>query len=150
MTREERCELAIQRGFTYDAETGEIFNRYGKTSKPNKASGYHEMSVTVNKKSFKIQGHQFVWYYEHGYCANELDHINGIKHDNRICNLRPVTHQQNNWNRVNAKGYHMVKNRNKYRAEIRLNTKKIYLGLHNTEEEARNAYLKAKEIYHKI
>jgi hypothetical protein len=61
-----------------------------------------------------------------------------------------VTHQQNNWNRVNAKGYHMVKNAGRYRAEIRLNAKKIYLGTYKTEQEARNAYLKAKEIYHKI
>jgi hypothetical protein len=64
--------------------------------------------------------------------------------------LRSVTHQQNNWNRVNAKGYTIIKNSNKYRAEIRLNTKKIYLGSYNTEQEARSAYLAAKEIYHKI
>jgi len=150
MTREQRCELAIERGFTYDSKTGFIYNRYGKTSKPNKLSGYNEMCITVNKNRFKIQGHQFAWYYEHGYCANELDHINGVKTDNRICNLRSVTHQQNNWNRVNAKGYTIIKNSNKYRAEIRLNTKKIYLGSYNTEQEARNAYLAAKEIYHKI
>jgi hypothetical protein len=150
MTREERCKLAIERGFTYDSETGLIYNRYGKTSKPNKLSGYNEMCITVNKKPFKIQGHQFAWYYEHGYCANELDHINGVKTDNRICNLRSVTHQQNNWNRVNAKGYCVIKNSNKYKAEIRLNSKKIYLGTYNSEQEARAAYLEAKEIYHKI
>ena len=126
MTREERCELAIERGFTYNSETGEIFNRYGKISNPNKQSGYHEMCVKVNRKSFKIQGHQFAWYYHNGYCANELDHINGIRNDNRICNLRSVTHQQNNWNRVNARGYHKMKNCNKYKAEIKLNSKKIY------------------------
>jgi hypothetical protein len=150
MTREERCQLAIKRGFSYDAQTGDIFNRYGKKSKPNKSNGYHEICITVNKKSFKIQGHQFAWYYEYRDCVAELDHINGLRHDNRICNLRPVTHQQNSWNRVNAKGYYMIKGRDRYRAEIKLNNKKIYLGFYKTEQEARKAYLQAKEIYHKI
>ena len=149
MTREERCELAIERGFTYNPETGLIYNRYGKTSKPNKL-GYNEMCIGVNKKSFKIQGHQFAWYYENGYCENELDHINGIRNDNRIINLRSVTRQQNQWNQTKAKGYCFIKKSNKYRAEIRLNYKKIYLGSYNTEQEARQAYLKAKEKYHII
>ena len=53
MTREQRCELAIERGFTYDSKTGFIYNRYGKTSRPNKLSGYNEMCVTVNKNHLK-------------------------------------------------------------------------------------------------
>jgi hypothetical protein len=148
MTREERCLLAIERGFTYNSETGEIFNRYGKKSKPNKLSGYHEFGIKVNKKTFKIQGHQFCWYYEYGYCANIIDHINGIRTDNRICNLREVTQQQNQWNRTRAKGYYMYNG--KYTSEIKLNNKKIYLGRFCTEQEAREAYLKAKEKYHVI
>jgi hypothetical protein len=80
----------------------------------------------------------------------ELDHINGIRNDNRIENLRSVTRQQNQWNRTTAKGYYWDKVKNKWRAELKLNRKKIYLGMFNTEEEARNAYLAAKQIYHVI
>jgi len=38
----------------------------------------------------------------------------------------------------------------KYMASIKFNYKNIYLGLYNTEEEARQAYLDAKKVYHII
>ena len=78
----------------------------------------------------------------------QVDHINGIKHDNRKANLRIVTSQVNNHNRQSAKGYSWKKNVAKYQAEIMLNNKTIYLGLYNTADEARQAYLAAKKIYH--
>ena len=78
----------------------------------------------------------------------EVDHINGIKHDNRKENLRIVTTQINQHNQKSAKGYYWNKNAGKYRAEIALNNKSIYLGYYNTETEARQAYLAAKKIYH--
>ena len=77
-----------------------------------------------------------------------IDHINGIKHDNRRSNLRIVTVQENSHNMRSAKGYYWNKSFGKYKADITLNNKKIYLGLYNTEIEARTAYLDAKKIYH--
>ena len=149
MTREQRCELAIERGYTYDPETGLIYNRYGKIVKRAKGNGYIYIDLTVNQKTISLLGHQFAWYCQHKQCVEQLDHINGIRNDNRICNLRSVTKQQNSWNRTKAKGYYWRKDRNKWQAQIKGN-KIIGLGLFNTEQEARNAYLKAKEIYHKI
>ena len=81
--------------------------------------------------------------------ANYKD-INGIKDDNRICNLRSVTNQQNCFNRTNAKGYTWNKRHSKWMSKIKVNSKTINLGYYNTEQEARNAYLAAKEIYHKF
>lgn len=78
----------------------------------------------------------------------QIDHIDGNPLNNSLDNLRVVTHQQNQWNRTKAKGYY--KQAEKWRAEIRLNNKNIYLGLYKTESEAHTAYLKAKLIYHKI
>lgn len=78
-----------------------------------------------------------------------IDHINHNKLDNRLENLRLVTHQQNQWNRVKAKGYCLTKT-NKYESYISINKKRIYLGKYDTEEEAHNAYLEAKEKYHQI
>ena len=83
---------------------------------------------------------------------NEIDHICGaIPLDNSIKNLRILTHQQNSFNNLHfAKGYTFNKVSNKYKAQIKFNGKHIYLGLHDTAEEAHEAYLKAKPIYHTI
>lgn len=76
-----------------------------------------------------------------------IDHIDRNPLNNNVSNLRIVSHQQNTFN-TNAKGCSWHKARNKWRSEIKLNGKYIHLGLFNTEEEARNAYLTAKEKYH--
>ena len=151
MTREEKCKLAIERGFTYDADTGLIYNRYGKALKyMHYKTNYIQLNIVKNKKNYPITGHQFAWYWVNKECVEEIDHINGIKHDNRICNLRSVTRQQNQWNRTTSKGYTWNKKDKKWQAQIQVNKKVIYLGSYNTEEEARNAYLQAKGIYHKF
>lgn len=149
MTTKEKCELAIQRGYYYDEKTGLIYN-CKKQPITNRDNGYIRFQLKLNKKPYNIRGHQFAWYYVNKQCVEEIDHINGIRYDNRICNLRAVTKQQNQWNRTKAKGYHWHMLTQKYAAQIRINKKAIHLGLFNTEEEAQNAYLQAKEIYHKI
>jgi hypothetical protein len=150
MTREEKCKLAIERGYTYNPETGEVYNRYGKVSKSIHKTGYIYIGITLNKKAYNLKSHHFAWYCVYKECVEEIDHINGIRNDNRIFNLRSVTHQQNNWNRVNAKGYTWNKTVNKWHSQITLNYKKIYLGCFDTKQEARNAYLQAKEKHHII
>jgi hypothetical protein len=151
MTREERCKLAIERGFTYDSETGLIYNRFGKIVGRNNY-GYIKIALYLNKKQYNLRAHQFAWYWVNKEYVEEIDHINGIRDDNRICNLRSVTRQQNQWNRTTAKGYYkqIYKDSIYYIAQISINTKPIYLGSYNSEEEARNAYLAAKQIYHVI
>ena len=83
---------------------------------------------------------------------NEIDHICGTKpKDNRIENLRILSHQQNSCNNLHfAKGYTFDKSMNKYKAQLRINKKQIHLGYHDTAEEAHEAYLKAKTIHHII
>lgn len=80
----------------------------------------------------------------------QADHINHVTLDNRRLNLRVVSSQQNHFNRKSPKGYYWNKPARKYLARIRLNGKFTHLGYFNTAEEARGAYLEAKEIYHKI
>jgi hypothetical protein len=80
----------------------------------------------------------------------EVDHKNGMRHDNRLENLRLVTHQQNQHNRTKAKGYSWHKNVGKWQASIRLNGQQIHLGLFDSPDDAHNAYTNAKLIYHQI
>jgi len=83
---------------------------------------------------------------------NQIDHICGVKPlDNRIENLRVLNSQQNSFNNLHyAKGYNYDKRYNNYTARIFVNGKQIFLGCYHTAEEAREAYLKAKPIYHPI
>jgi hypothetical protein len=83
----------------------------------------------------------------------EIDHKNRNGLDNRKCNLRLATHQQNSWNRgvngkIQYKGVSAYKNRKStYRAQIRMNDKITYLGCFKTPEAAALAYdKKAYEI----
>ncbi len=76
-----------------------------------------------------------------------IDHIDRNILNNCVSNLRLVSNQENSFNK-GAKGYR--KNGNKYQARIKINGKLIHLGLFETEEEAHNAYLTAKEIHHVI
>jgi len=80
----------------------------------------------------------------------QADHINHDTLDNRRTNLRNVTCQQNHFNRKSTKGFWWDKAKQKYRASIMINNKSIHLGLFSTAEDARNAYLQAKEKYHQI
>ena len=77
-----------------------------------------------------------------------IDHINGNTLDNRKVNLRIVTDQINNHNNKKAKGYCWSTRDKKWLAYIYINNKRIHLGLHDTEDKARGAYLSAKKIYH--
>ena len=149
MTREEKCLLAIEKGFTYNHKTGEILFKKEKKFIYNH-SGYLKLYLYLGNNKFGLKAHQFAWYYMYKECVEEIDHINGIRDDNRIINLRSVTRQQNQWNRKTAKGYYLDKKTNKFNSQIYLNRKRIRLGYFDTEEEARNAYLKAKEKYHII
>ena len=151
MTREQKCKLAIKRGYTYDPETGNVYSRLKKQVTHKDKYGYIRISTTISyRNNISIYAHQFAWYWVNKECVEQLDHINGIKNDNRICNLRPVTHQQNQFNKLTTNGYSFIEKSKKYRSRIMLNKKDIHLGYFNTEQEARNAYLAAKEIYHKI
>ena len=78
-----------------------------------------------------------------------IDHIDRNTSNNTVSNLRIVTNQQNLFN-TNAKGYSWDKHAKKWKAYIALNSKHIHLGLFATEDEARTAYLIAKEKYHVI
>lgn len=150
MNREEKCILAIKNGYHYDKDNGKIYSSNNYELSSNNNNGYIRIHVKdySNNKTYFLLGHHFAWYYTYKECVDNIDHINGIRNDNTISNLRSTTKQQNAFNRKTSNGYCWNKQRKKWKARIILNQKEIYLGSFNTEEEAKCAYLKAKEIYH--
>ena len=98
--------------------------------------------ITVDGK--KRYAHRVVWESAHGPIPDgmQIDHINGIKNDNRLENLRCVTVQQNQYNRADVKGFTWDKWSGKWKAQITHNYKNIFLGRYTNLIDARAAYLR--------
>jgi hypothetical protein len=100
--------------------------------------------------------HRLAWYLATGELPILVDHINGIKTDNRLCNLRATDKRGNGQNlkgprSSNKTGYLGVsfsKEKQKYVARLRVERKYLHLGYHSTPEAAYEAYLVAKRKYH--
>lgn len=110
-------------------------------------TGY--VNVTVKRK--KYQAHRLIYLYHFGYVPNQIDHINRVKDDNRIENLRPTDSSKNQMNtnnrRSSGRGVYERPN-GRWRAQIYKNGKAVSLGHYSTMTEAQEAYDKAKmEIY---
>ena len=75
------------------------------------------------------------------------DHINHATLDNRRSNIRSVTQSENQHNR-RAKGYCWHKAKQKYQAKLMIHGVNKFVGLFDTPQEARTAYLAAKAVLH--
>jgi hypothetical protein len=139
--------------FDYDPDTGIMTSkrRAGRPVGTQTRQGY--LRVLVGKDAHMV--HRLAWLWVHGHHpSNTIDHINGIRDDNRIANLRDVhptvnTQNQTRAQRTNALGVLGVNQLNrKFRAGIRVNGKRIHLGMFHTPEAAHAAYVEAKRIHH--
>lgn len=94
--------------------------------------------------------HRLVWLYHYGdWPADQVDHINGDKHDNRIENMRVLTNGENTQNvDRNGVSFEPRKAARPWRARITIDGKTISLGYWATRELAHSEYLRAKRIYH--
>lgn len=139
----------------YNKETGDLWklHRFGNRYSLCSTLCHGHIIVSLNKTRY--YAHQLIWLMNYGYFPEkEIDHINTIRTDNRLSNLREATKQQNAWNRgkpkSNTSGYKGVslnKDTGKFAVYININKKSTYLGLYKTKEEASAVYeKKAKEI----
>jgi hypothetical protein len=148
--------------FHYDEETG-VFTRKVITTnsaKLNEVAGtihpikkYRYMRVD----NVRYLAHRLAWLYVYGTMpTKQIDHINGIRDDNRIKNLRDVDASTNAENKrrtttkskSNFLGVTQDKEHKKWKAQIVVKGVYKYLGFFTTEEEAHKAYLQAKRQFH--
>ncbi|MDU6435210.1 MAG: HNH endonuclease [Pantoea sp.] len=150
----------ILRCFSYSAETGEIYRMVTKRKRDTPGQraettcGTGHLQVKVLGR--RIQAHRMAWFLFYGtWPAGEIDHINGVKTDNRIENLRDCSKSDNQcnrgMNRNNSSGYkgvYLHKKSGKWMARIGRQGKSYGLGYFSTPQEAYSAYCAAASNLH--
>ena len=120
--------------------------KVGDEAGTSTTTGYRR--IVINYKQYF--GHQLVFMMFHGYIPKEIDHINRVRHDNRIENLRPISRSDNVINsrlsKRNSTGYkHIHVSGNGYKITAPKNGKPVYLGYFQSIEEAKTALRKAQK-----
>ena len=119
----------------------------------SKQSGY--LTIRIDKKLH--QAHRLAWLLHYGeWPPQHIDHINGLRLDNRIGNLRSVPNAINRQNmrspradsQTRVQGVTLDKRRGTFFARIRLNGRSIHLGSFAHADEAHVAYINAKRQLH--
>jgi hypothetical protein len=141
----------LERLFYY--KDGNLYNRIqrgsaGKDVIAGNLANNGYFCIKVNGKSYKAHRliykfHNPEWNLFDSGKSNQIDHLNRIRGDNRIENLRVVTAQENSHNN-GAKGYYWNKATELWQASIRVNGKASHLGFFKKEGDARKAYLEKK------
>jgi hypothetical protein len=110
--------------------------------------------LQVKLKNKKRLVHHVVYAMHHGFIPKEIDHINRIRSDNRIENLRPVTRGQNLLNinllKRNKSGYKNIcwhKASQKWIVQGRKDGKPLYLGVYANLEDAKKVASELHVMY---
>lgn len=146
----------LQSIISYNPETGHFYWKSmrkgfvcldGKRAGGIEANGY----VVININNVAYKAHRLAWFYTHGvWPNNQIDHINRIRTDNRINNLREATQMENSRNAkaksINTSGFKGVswhKEWRRWMATICVAGKAKFLGYYPTAELASDAYRRA-------
>lgn len=138
----------------YDPETGIFTNRVArsKRSKIGSIAGSKEKTgytrIIIGYKRYRA--HRLAWLYMTGEMPEKMiDHKNGIKSDDRFCNLRQAIMSENKFNQGKQlnnisghKGVSLHRQTGKWRARGNKDGKEFHLGLFKSKEDAIDAYKK--------
>lgn len=154
---------ALKRLFVYDPLTGLFTHKVGnKCNAPGSVvrtiNGDGYIQISIAGKTYPA--HRLAMLYMVGRMPEKsvlIDHIDGIKDNNKFSNLRTASPAENGRNSKlysnNTTGYKGVDlHQNKYRARVWVGTNpnrtRLYLGSYNTPQEASIVYNKAAEMHH--
>lgn len=144
----ELAKFGVSR-FNYNPNTGQLFrfSRKGHNEVTTLRNGYYCFSVD----GFVYEAHRIIMAML-GYDieGKQIDHINGVRNDNRISNLRVVTEKDNQKNKKlhssNSSGFngvHWCRNRNKWVSQIKINGAVKFLGRYDSLIDAVAVRVKA-------
>lgn len=155
----------LRRVFRYEPDTGLLFwavdpckgstLKAGALANSRAIGGYLRVAVRTRR----LLVHRVAWCIVHGAIddTKHIDHINGNRTDNRICNLRMVDARTNLENSLEIKrkstssglrGVSFCKQTGRWASVIMASGKRHHLGRFSTKEEAADAYLSAKLRLH--
>lgn len=143
----------------YDPDTGVFtWRQDGAKHRTGDVAGWRcKDGYTLVCLDYRIyRTHRLAWLYAHGVFPDyHIDHINGIRTDNRILNIRPATPAQNQQNqklrrdsKSNHAGVSWSKQHNKWHAYINVAKKRKFLGLFVDLTAAISARKQAELLHH--
>lgn len=157
MNKPELTAEEARRLFSYDPETG-LITRLVTTShraKVGSVIGYPHgngyLQVRAGGKQHLV--HRLAWLLHTGsWPEHTIDHINGVRSDNRFTNFRDIPQSLNSQNRHGTcakAGYAGVYlSGARFQAQVNVGGAYHYLGRFDTPEEAHAAYVAAKRRLH--
>lgn len=142
----------LKRILKYNPRTGQfIWNKKlsfriwpGKVAGCIGVQGYRYIGI----KNISYRAHRLAWFYMTGKWPRDfLDHVNGVRSDNRFSNLRLSNNRQNSINKKQHRegklpGCSFIKRKNKWQAAFKFKGKRYFIGLFKTEVDASLAYFK--------
>ncbi len=154
------CLKRLKKMLSYDADTGVFRWRLSprNRTKAGDRAGYHNGQgyLMVSVDGYKFRLHHLAWAFTHGqFPVNQIDHINRVRDDNRITNLREACQVINmhntskrSDNTTGVTGVYFRKDTQKYFAQINSHGKTYRLGNFERFEDAVKARKEAESIYH--
>ena len=157
MKRQKFSHEVLIKTVVHDANDGLFYDKYlteiGCKPKPLGGvvpQGYRKIGLF----GLYFSEHRLAWFYHYGeWPKNYIDHINGLKADNRIGNLRDVTKKQNGENRHSLSGKSGVRGvcwaskQGAWKAYVRHDSKLYQFGFFKEKSDAEAAAKAARDKF---
>jgi len=138
----------LKKVLRYDPKTGVFVWLKSANGKIGKVAGSRNRKSQIQIDGRYYYSSRLAWLYVYGaFPSHYIDHIDRDPTNNKISNLRKASRSQNGRNTSiyknnssGIKGVSFEKSRRRWKASIRINSRKITIGYFLTKELARDAY----------